>query len=438
LQKQGEEDNIPMNRAILLLILTVCTWCSALGQTHTRDTLTPITIQPLKNNLYLITLVGGSEFNMPLFGANIVASVGAEGILLVDAGFASTGQAFADTLKTLGNGKVRMVLNTHYHDDHTPGSRFMAEKPVIMAHRSVYKILSGEFFHLSGVPSPDRPNVGFDDSLIINFNGEEIRAVHAPHCHTQGDVYVYFANEKIVAVGDLIFPDEFPYVDLPDSGTVAGYTAQIQRFIDDFPDDVTFIPSHGRTYGKNDLRAYHQMLIETVDTVRAAVTAGKTLEQMMQERVLAPWEKWKGQFPTTTLEAWTQTVYAEVAGLTSGRISVCEPMTQALAEGTVQDAIRKYDELKASQPEAYDYSEAHLNVFGYQLLGRQRMADALAIFKFNTELFPESWNVFDSYGEALAANGDTAQAIVNYEKSLKLNPESTSAVAALKRLRPGK
>jgi cyclase len=427
-----------MNRPMVALIFFVGSWCSAFGQTHTKDTLTPITIQPLKNNLHLITLVGGSEFNMPRFGTNIVASVGPDGILLVDAGFATTGQAFADTLKTLGNGKVRIVLNTHYHDDHTPGNRFFADRPTILAHRSTYEVLSGNFFHLTGDPSPNRPNVGFDDSLIIEFNGEQIQAVYAPHCHTQGDIYVYFPNEKIVAVGDLIFPDEFPYVDLPDSGTVVGYTAQIKRFIDDFPDDVTFFPSHGRTYNKTDLRVYHQMLTETTGAVRTAVAAGKTLDQILQEKVLAPWEKWIGGFPTTSMEAWTRTIYAEVSGLTAGKVSVCDPMTEALVKGTVQDAIRRYNELKASQPDAYDYSEAHVNVLGYQLLGRQRMADALAIFKFNTELFPGSWNVFDSYGEALAAAGDTAQAIVNYEKSLELNPGSPTGAEALKRLRPGK
>jgi tetratricopeptide (TPR) repeat protein len=61
----------------------------------------------------------------------------------------------------------------------------------------------------------------------------------------------------------------------------------------------------------------------------------------------------------------------------------------------------------------------------------------LEVFRVNKDLFPESWNVFDSYAEALLANGDRDGAIANYRRSLELNPDSESGKRALAALESG-
>ncbi len=140
-------------------------------------------------------------------------------------------------------------------------------------------------------------------------------------------------------------------------------------------------------------------------------------------------------FPTNNLEAWTRTVYNEESGWGDGKPSICEPLTKALAEGSVEDALLCYSRLKSTEADNYDFGEAHLNMLGYQLLMRERVDDALRIFALNVEAYPASSNVYDSYGEALLAHGDTAQSIINYEKSLELNPDNTNATEVLKQLR---
>jgi tetratricopeptide (TPR) repeat protein len=60
--------------------------------------------------------------------------------------------------------------------------------------------------------------------------------------------------------------------------------------------------------------------------------------------------------------------------------------------------------------------------------------EAVRIFSLNVEAYPASFNVYDSYGEGLMYAGDTAQAIINYEKSLKINPDNTNAVNILEQL----
>ena len=75
-----------------------------------------------------------------------------------------------------------------------------------------------------------------------------------------------------------------------------------------------------------------------------------------------------------------------------------------------------------------------MNQVGYQYMRLKDLPAALEVFRLNVSLFPDSWNVYDSYGEALLANGDDDAAISNYRKALKLNPESNSAREKLKEL----
>jgi CubicO group peptidase (beta-lactamase class C family) len=103
------------------------------------------------------------------------------------------------------------------------------------------------------------------------------------------------------------------------------------------------------------------------------------------------------------------------------------------AEGAANLGLA-YDELKANKFEAYNFSEDIINDFGYYYMRRQEMINAIAIFKLNVNQFPESSNAYDSYGEALLANGNKTEAIVNYKKSVELNPANINAVEILKSL----
>lgn len=79
--------------------------------------------------------------------------------------------------------------------------------------------------------------------------------------------------------------------------------------------------------------------------------------------------------------------------------------------------------------------EYELNAIGYELLSEKRVAEATDMFVLNIKLNPTSWNAYDSLGEAYALAGNTQQAIVQYEKSLELNPKNEAGQKALARLR---
>ncbi|SHF43774.1 serine hydrolase domain-containing protein [Chryseobacterium vrystaatense] len=93
--------------------------------------------------------------------------------------------------------------------------------------------------------------------------------------------------------------------------------------------------------------------------------------------------------------------------------------------GSVYQKIKKKNK-------SFKVSEDEINSWGYQMVGRHLKNEALAVFKLNTELFPNSSNVFDSYGEILDVLGRKEEAISNYKKSLLLNPYNTNAANYLK------
>lgn len=91
---------------------------------------------------------------------------------------------------------------------------------------------------------------------------------------------------------------------------------------------------------------------------------------------------------------------------------------------SIQSAIKQYREMKRNK---VDFSESALNTLGYQLLGIKEIRAAIEIFRLNVEAYPQSFNVYDSLGEAYMANADDSLAIENYKRSLELNPQNVNA-----------
>jgi len=115
--------------------------------------------------------------------------------------------------------------------------------------------------------------------------------------------------------------------------------------------------------------------------------------------------------------------------------SIAEPLFKTITEKDVESAIRQYHELKAAQPDAYDFGEEELNSLAYRLFQMKKLKEAIEICKFNVELHPQSFNAYDRLAEAYMISGDKERAIKNFEKSLELNRFNWSAAETLYRLK---
>ncbi len=103
-------------------------------------------------------------------------------------------------------------------------------------------------------------------------------------------------------------------------------------------------------------------------------------------------------------------------------------------EGNGAAIVARYRELRQQKPDEYDFREPELNTVGYTLLRTGRAADAIEVFRLNVEMFPQSANTYDSLGEAYAAAGNKELALINYRKSLELDPKNTNARDVIQQL----
>ena len=369
-------------------------------------------------------------FSLNAFSVNPVASIGRDGILLVDTGWESTAEELNEKIRELSNDVIKMIILTHQHGDHIGGRGILGKNATLIAHMSVKDELAGKYFALDQLPGLELPIITLEGELSLRFNGEDIQIIPAPG-HTQGDMVVYFVDSGVVCMGDLLFSDSYPVVFPAYGGNVAQYLETLEWLIGLFPSDVKFVAGHGRDYSLDDLKAYYHMAVSTVDLVKQGISAGKNAQQMVEEKLLKDWEEWSS--PQISSEIWITQIYESLTN--QGKASVAEPLTYAIMEKSLAAAIEQYNELKKNQPDSYDFSENVLNMLGYQLLWREMNEAAIEVQKLNTQAFPDSANPYDSLADAYEASGEVELAIEAYKKALERDPEMSSAIEGLERLR---
>jgi glyoxylase-like metal-dependent hydrolase (beta-lactamase superfamily II) len=266
-----------------------------------------------------VTKVSGNIYMLEGQGGNIAASVGEDGIVIVDDEFAPLAEKIQSALKDLKitDKPVRFVINTHYHGDHTGGNPpFANSGSAVIAQDNVRKrLLSGGMAGNGGsvkmeVKPAEKaalPIITFEHDVTVHLNGEDIRALHFPAGHTDGDAIIFFPKNNVVHMGDDFVRYGFPFIDVASGGSVQGMTDGLEKAIAQLPADVKVIPGHGQLSSLDDVRAYIGMLKDTTAAVQKAMAAKKTVDQMKQEKILAPWAKWSGDF--VNQDTFIETIY---------------------------------------------------------------------------------------------------------------------------------
>jgi cyclase len=268
-----------------------------------------------------VTKVGGSVYLLEGEGGNIGASVGDDGIVVVDDQYAPLAEKIQAALRGITDKPVRFIINTHYHGDHTGGNAFFQKQAPVIAHDNVRKRLeqgsvAGNLGSISmerkPAPKEALPILTFDHDVTVHLNGEDIRALHFPSGHTDGDSIIFFPKSNVVHMGDDFVRYGFPFIDLSSGGSVEGMIAALEEVVPKLPPDVKVIPGHGQISNLEDVRTYVKMLIDTRAVVEKAVHQGKTLDQLKQDKVLEPWKQWSGDFISS--DAFIETLYNDLIG----------------------------------------------------------------------------------------------------------------------------
>lgn len=238
-------------------------------------------------------------------GGNVVASIGEDGVLIIDDDYAEMVPAYEAALTDLvgADANPRFIINTHWHLDHVGGNLFWADRgAVVVAHTNVRERMSTrqemKFFDrvVEASPAGALPVITYGDSLALHFNGDDIEVQHHASAHTDGDSVVHFTSENVVHMGDLFFKDGFPFVDLGSGGSVAGYIAAADAVLARVDDSTVIVPGHGSLADKTDLQRYRDMLATTSAAVQARLDAGESVDSIVAAGLGEEWAPWGGGF----------------------------------------------------------------------------------------------------------------------------------------------
>jgi cyclase len=161
-------------------------------------------------------------------------------------------------------------------------------------------------------PKAALPIITFDHDVTVHLNGEDIRALHFPAGHTDGDAVIFFPKNNVVHMGDDFVRYGFPFIDVASGGSVQGMITAMEKVSTQLPPDVKVIPGHGALSNLDDVRAYVKMLKETSAAVQKGIDAHQTLAQMQQTKILEPWSKWSSEF--IDQNKFIETLYNSLTG----------------------------------------------------------------------------------------------------------------------------
>ncbi len=239
---------------------------------------TAITTQKVAEGIYVLFGNGG---NIGLFA-------GDDAVFMIDDQYAPMAPAVAGAVAAVSSRPVDFILNTHWHGDHTGGNEsFGKAGALIVAHENVRMRMSVpqamEFFKHTVPASPPGalPVVTFGDAVSFHLNGEDVRAFHVPHAHTDGDAVIHFRKANVIHAGDIFFNGKYPFIDGDSGGSIAGMLAAMDMILEMSDGATRIIPGHGPMGGRAELEAARRMLADTAGRVRALRDAGKSADEVV-------------------------------------------------------------------------------------------------------------------------------------------------------------
>jgi cyclase len=250
-------------------------------------------------------------------GGTIGVLAGPDGVFMVDAQFAPLSEKIAAAIKQISDGRIRFLVNTHVHGDHTGGNEnFGKMGATILARENLRMRLEKPNPGANGAPGVPMPAAGlpvitYDAPMTIRMNGEEVRLIPAPAAHTDGDTFVKFVNADVLMTGDFYRSIQYPNIDRANGGSLPGLINALNAVIANAGPNTKIVPGHGPVVDRAAVTAHRDMVMAIRDKVAPLVRDGQTQEQVVAAKPTADYDT-KVQQPGTTADRFVGQLYAEL------------------------------------------------------------------------------------------------------------------------------
>jgi glyoxylase-like metal-dependent hydrolase (beta-lactamase superfamily II) len=268
-------------------------------------------VQAIRPGISLVTGAGG----------NVVVWAGADGVVLVDSGLAADAPALLEAVARIAPGPVRFVLNTHGHADHAGGNEAFARRgAVLIGHESLREhggrdpAVPASVREGGDMPPGARPLVTTTEALALHLNGDRVDAVHVANAHTAADIVVRWNEADVVALGDIYWSGQYPFIDVDSGGSLAGMVAAVEAALARSNARTIVLPGHGAASNRAELAAYRDMLVAVGRKVREAVESGEGIEQVVDGRPTAEYDaRYSPSGAPVSADEFVRSVYRDLA-----------------------------------------------------------------------------------------------------------------------------
>jgi cyclase len=265
------------------------------------------------------TKIAGGLYTLEGQGGTVGVLTGPDGVLMVDTQFAPLSDKLAAAIRQISDGRIRFVINTHVHGDHTGGNgNFARMGATILAREELRNRLAKPAAGANGSPGVPAeaaalPLLTYDAPIVIHMNSEDVQVIPVRSAHTDGDTMVKFPSADVIMTGDFYRSAGFPNIDRANGGTLQGMLAGLDAVINAAGPNTKIIPGHGETVSKTAVAAHRDMIVAIRDRIAPMVQQGLTLEQVAAAKPTAAFDAVVPS-PGTTGDRFVGQVYAELKG----------------------------------------------------------------------------------------------------------------------------
>jgi cyclase len=246
----------------------------------------PIEVTKLADNLTLYSGPGG----------NVVALNGPDGKIVVDSFVQPAWPKLKQNLDALGNQPIKLLIDTHWHFDHTDNNEhFHAAGATILAHANTKKRLSETHdllgMHFTPSPAGALPAQTFTQNHKLQANGETLELGYILPAHTDTDIYVHYQKANVLHCGDVFFNGMYPFIDAGTGGNINGQINGATRLLKMADNNTKIVPGHGPLGDKAALTKYRDVLVTVRDRISKLKSGGKSLDEVIAAKPTAEYDE---------------------------------------------------------------------------------------------------------------------------------------------------